>query len=166
MPTTPPTLDYSKPTRTDLWPQSKPLVLLGVFLILLEIACAVLAYHTIGGLVSGLYYLLIMLNIVPLLAGLVSRRLAVIGLLVIATLIIPYQLLLGVRWWRVQREADRIVLHLRSGAPASSYVFRDAGTRPFITIAPRPDTDVSYWIGSPSTSHWYDPKYGWLYYPD
>lgn len=165
---TPPILEYAKaPRRVLTWASALPVILLAALLIPLEWGCAALAHHTIGEITSAGYYMLIFLNSIPLLVFFASRRLAVIGLLTIATLIVPYQLFLGVRWWRVHREAERIVVHLQSGAPGSTYIFRDSGIRPFINIrAPGGKPDVDYWIGTPSTSHWYDPALGWCYYAD
>jgi hypothetical protein len=169
MPDTPPILEYAKtPRRVLTWANAMPVILLAALLIPLEWSCAALSYHTIGEITSAMYYMLIFVNVVPLLVFFASRRLAIIGLLVIATLIVPYQLFLGVRWWRVHREAERIGAQLQSGAPASKYVFRDSGTRPFITFGgpvSQPHS-VDYWIGTPSTSHWYDPTLGWCYYAD
>jgi hypothetical protein len=116
------------------------------------------------------------LNILPIFMSFFSRRFAMIGLLVVATLIIPYQLFLGVRWWRVHREAERIVTYVQTTMAATNqppanlngYAFRDPSTAAFIGYSPTAGNSfrVDYWIGTPTTSHWFDRSAGWLYYAD
>lgn len=178
----PHTLDYGPPPaprRPRLtWPYLRLPLLLFAVLVPVEVACAFLAHHTLGKLDSGLYFLLVIVgNAVPLTLIFFHRRAALTTVIGLATLIIPYQLLLGVRWWRVHREAERIVRHLYAREAATGqfpadlggYRFRDAGMADLISYqrdAPRGPFQVVYSIGTPTTSHWYAPADGWSYYPD
>jgi hypothetical protein len=168
-------LDYFAPQaerRPIEWPVVRRVLLLGALLVPIEYGFARLAYHTIGEIVAGMYVMLVLFNVLPLALVIRAPRVARILLILLALLIIPYQAWLGVRWWRVHREAQRIVdfataQKRATGAyPAdlNGYAFRDAGVRALITYDG--GTDVSYSVGTPSTSHWYEEGQGWLYYPD
>jgi hypothetical protein len=169
------TLDYFTPKaqrRAVNWPAVKHVLLLAAILAPCEYACARLAYHTIGEIVAATYVMLILVNLLPLALAFIAPRVARGGIILLALLIIPYQLFLGVRWWRVHSEAQRIVDYshaqkLATGAyplNLSGYTFRDAGVREFISYDG--GTRVIYSVGTPSTSHWYEDDEGWLYYPD
>lgn len=147
-------------------------------LIPLEIACAFLAFETIGEVVSAAYLLAVALNGLFLFAAIWSRRAAVMAALALGLLIIPYQLVLGLRLLRVQAEASRIVdwayeHRLAAGSfpkDLTSYIFNDAATRPYIQsyyLSRRHDEfTVLFCVGTTSTSHWYSSRGGWGYYPD
>jgi hypothetical protein len=169
------TLNYFTPriTRRPIdWRMIKRVLILMAVLVPVEYACARLAYHTIGEVISAAYVMLVLANIVPLAFVIPAPRVARVLLILLALLIIPYQLFLGVRWWRVHREAQRIVEHAQNhkagtgGYPAdlSGYVFRDPGVQEFISYDG--GTNVMYSVGSSGTLHWYDEDEGWLYYPD
>ena len=177
-----PVLDYHRPTSTRpsySWPYVKPFVLLALLLIPLEFAAAQLAYHTIGEVVSGMMLLAIFLNVVPLAFLVWSRSAAITALLIVALLFIPYQLHLGIRWWRVHSEADRlrawVEAQTTTGAPPpnlTAYTFRDRGAAPFIRYTAGgphyPGTyHLAYWVADSGTSHWWVPEQRfWMYYPD
>lgn len=157
-----------------------PFGLILVGLLALDCAAAGFAFHTISAVVSGFYFLLIALVHVALLGvALMSRRSALIGAIAIAVLVIPFQLFLGVRWWRVHGEAERIIAYAENhrretGAyPISltDYSYRDGYTKSFVQdygLSRRSLSDyhLSYRIGTPSTSHTYSPRTGWSYYAD
>lgn len=144
----------------------------------LEIACAFLAYETLGEIHRGVYFLAIGLNLAFVVVAFRYRMAAAIGVLVLALAIVPYQLRLGHRLLRVQAEAACIVgwaydQKLAVGSfPAnlSAYGFRDPATKRFIQSYGRsPDRGgflLIYRVGTETTSHWYCPKDGWNYYPD
>lgn len=169
------TLDYFTPQaerRAIDWPMVKRVLLLAVVLLPIEYGCARLAYHTIGEIIAGLYVMLVLANVLPLALVMFAPRGARTLLILLALVIIPYQLFLGVRWWRVHREAQRIVDYATAQKSATGtypadltgYTFRDGGVREFITYDG--STRVVYSVGTPGTSHWYEEGQGWLYYPD
>jgi hypothetical protein len=109
-------------------------ILLMIILTPIEILCASLAYETIGEVVSRLYIVATVgVNLIFILLSLRSRIAAALGAVVLALLIIPYQVMLADRLVRVQAEAARIVAYayeyrLETGdypGDLSSYVFTD-----------------------------------------
>lgn len=148
-----------------------------VLLIAAEIACAELAWHTIGEVVSSLYVILIFFNIIPFLLGFTKfRRLAVGLALLCALLIIPYQVLLGYRWHLLRQETLSIVAHVNQVKKQtgeyppnlSAYQFLHPRLQHHITYEYYEPTNYSvyFYIGTPDTSHWYNSNSGWGYYPD
>ena len=113
-----------------------------------------------------------------LLRALKSRLWPAVGAIVLAVVIIPYQLWLGARLLRVQSEAARIVTyayeeHARTGAypvDLSGYHYHDPSVRSFVQRYAAEDRhggfQLVYRVGTENTSHWYSPKDGWAYYPD
>ena len=159
--------------------QKKPgRILLWLFLILipLEHACSVLAFHTIGEIASGLYRLFLTANVLFLIMFLLGwRRSSYAMILLLAIMLIPYQLGLGLTWWFVHGEANRIVEHVEQEKretgtfpkDLSGYEFGHERVKPQIYYRPNEDSfHVSYYIGTRSTSHWYDNGGSWMYYPD
>lgn len=149
-------------------------------LLRLDCASAILAYHTIGEVISGFYFFLIgMANVVVLGVALMNRRAALIAAVAVTVLALPFQLFLGVRWWRIHGEAERIIAYAEdhrreTGTYPTSltdYAYRDRYTQSFVQdyrLSRRSSSDysLSYRIGTPSTSHSYSPRNGWSYYPD
>ncbi len=158
------------------------------FLVLLAFAlpaewmAAESAYETIGEITSGVYFLVILTNIVPIAAfasGL--RRTGIILAVAIFLLIVPGQADLAYRGVLLKDEASRIITYAygtraRTGAfPADLYGYRfrhedlsdhfdyslDAKTGAF---------SLDYYVGTKGTSHWYKSMpgtdEGWGYYPD
>jgi hypothetical protein len=172
-----PILDYGRvvPPPKPTWAQLKPVVIWASFLIPLEAGCAYLTYYTIGEVMSGLYYALVFLSLLIFALAFVHPRPALRCLIALAILIVPYQLFLGVRWWRVSREADRVAAYVQStvsttGTPPadlSRYRFRDRGARTFIGYSPNGGKAyrLDYWVSDPGTSYTYIPGTGWYYYP-
>ncbi len=154
------------------------LALFTVTCIALEIICAYLAYETIGAIVSTLYFFAIGINLVFLVVAIRYRRLAAVCIFLLALAIVPYQLVLAQRLWRVQTEANRIVgfayeQRLASGEYPNSlvdYRYRDLETRMYIQEFRNDATQggfiLCYHVGTESTSHCYSPKDGWTYYSD
>ena len=152
--------------------------LLMITLILLEALCARLAYQTLGEIMSTVYALLVVLNLVPLWLATRSRAAAALVAATLALLIIPYQLLLADRLWRVQAEADHVLTYLHEQrlstgqypANLSEYRFHDSEMAAYVHDYQIDETQggfvLSYSVGTPTTSHTYSPATGWTYYPD
>jgi hypothetical protein len=153
--------------------------LLFITLLPLEILCAFLAYETLGEIFSHLYLMGIILLHVPIIVlALRQPVVAAIGIVVLALLIIPYQVMLGHRLMQVQAETTQIVAYLyeqkaETGAyPAnlSSYTFGDAALQTYIQRYQPGEMGktftVFYRVGTETTSHWYSSETGWGYYPD
>ncbi len=151
---------------------------LSVTLIVLEAISALLAYETVGAVVSILYWIGLGANLILLLLVFRGRRAAAAGMVLLALLLVPYQFTLAGRLWRVQTEASQIVAYAfqtriaEDAFPADlvGYAFHDAAAKPFIgeyrQDSPGGGFILCYWVGTPSTSHCYSPKDGWTYYPD
>jgi hypothetical protein len=159
-------------------PTTQLFILLMLVLVPLELACAYLAYETIGEIVSSLYFLAVALNLVFILVAIRYPRAAALGAVALALAIVPYQLMLGHRLLRVQAEASVIVAYayeqrLATGeypGDLADYEYRDSTARKYIQ---RYTTDgsmggffLAFRVGTESTSHTYSPENGWSYYPD
>lgn len=165
-----------------------------VGLFIAESLCAILAYSTLGDLAGFAYVFgVILLNSIVVALSFRNRTAAVVGAVVVALLVIPYQVVLGHRWLIVQEEADRIVAYAyerrtsNGSFPAdlSDYQFRNAYARTFIqgnylVLRGNFATDeqgqiyyvegkgfeLCYWVGIEGTPHCYTPATGWRYYSD
>ena len=147
-------------------------------LVLVEILCAQLAYETFGEVVRSVYLLVVALNVPLLILALWRMPAATIGMVALALLIVPYQVVLGQRLWRVQNEAAQIVHHAygerlatgRYPRDLSGYVLRDpAMARLIQSYEPVEESGgflLAYRVGTVNTSHTYSPLHGWQYYPD
>ena len=153
------------------------LLLVGV-LVPLEVLCARLTFETLGEVTSLLYFTAVGLNLIFIVLAFRSRSLAALGVVLLALAIIPYQLYLGDRLFRVQAEASRIVTYayeekIATGdypATLANYAFHDPDMEPFIQSY-RVEQDGSgfslyYRVGTENTSHSYTSQTGWSYYPD
>jgi hypothetical protein len=159
-------------------PQRWLLALLMLVLVPLEVACAYLAFETLGEVVSGLYFMALAVNLVFILLAIRSPVAAATGAFLLGLVIIPYQAVLGQRLIRVQAEAARIVCYvyeerLESGefpADLADYVFHDPGTEAYVQNYSLAEDYggfvLTYRVGTENTSHSYSPKDGWSYYPD
>jgi hypothetical protein len=153
-------------------------ILLMAVIVPLEVVCAFLAYETLCEIASALYFLALGVNLLFVLLALRSRSLAALGAVVLALLIIPYQVLLGQRLLRVQAEAARIVAfvyehRLNSGEyppDLDGYVFNDPEMKKYVQAysldQSRGGFVLCYRVGTETASHWYDADNGWGYYPD
>jgi hypothetical protein len=154
------------------------LALLMLVLVPLEVACAYLAFETLGEVTSMLYFIAVAVNLLFILLAIRRPGAAAVGAFVLGLVIIPYQAVLGQRLIRVQAEAARIVSYayeerLESGefpADLAGYVFHDPGTELYIQNYSLSDEYggfvLAYRVGTENTSHTYSPKDGWSYYPD
>jgi len=145
--------------------------------ILLERFCAGLAFHTIGGIESFLYYSVICLNIIPIILYAVKfKRTAVALILLLSLWLVPEQLYLGYRYIQLQDEAHAIVEYVyktkvQTGSypqDLSGYKFKNPHLKKHIQEYRAEDDDfrLRYYVGTTSTSHSYSPEGGWFYYPD
>ncbi|MBN2471902.1 MAG: hypothetical protein JXN59_14360 [Anaerolineae bacterium] len=154
-------------------------ILLLAILIPLEVFCALLAYETLGEVMSGTYIVgIILLNGLLVALFFRHRAAAMLGVLGVALLIVPYQVVLADRLIRVQAEATRIVAYAyetraeTGDYPADliGYTFTDTDMQPYIqsyTLSDDgSDFTVYYFVGSDTASHWYGSDTGWDYYPD
>lgn len=151
-------------------------ILLFLF-VALELMAAALAFETLGEVMVLLYLWVIGVN---LLLGILSFRytlIATAGITVLMLLIVPYQVWLGHRLWQLQNEAAEMVAYvyeyrLAAGeypANLDGYTFEDASLAPYLqysTVGEDCKFHVSYFVGTPNTSHSYCPAFGWSYYPD
>ena len=170
-------LDYRQPVaprRRLRWRDTKRFVIIAAVVIPFEIACARLTYYTVGEIASFLAFVLLAVgNLLALALLFVNRNVATAGLLVIALLIIPYDLYLGVKWARGHRESGRVIQYLEAQkAVTGSYPGDLSGYRtkdPSVSVHYRPDGAsyyLYYHIGSTNTAHSYTPDGKWFYYPD
>jgi hypothetical protein len=144
----------------------------------LEILSSFIAFETIGELVSMLYFFAVAINLPLAVLAWKKPLMGAIAGCVLATAIIPYQVVLASRLVDVQAEATRIVAFAyRSKADTgifpsdlSSYSFANPRVARFFqeyNHFRNPDGfQLVYRIGTESTSHWYSTKTGWGYYPD
>lgn len=163
------------PTKTE----TILFALLLSLLILVEVACALLAYFTLGEVMSSLYILPISLNLLFVLLFFRQHcRAAIVGIVTLGLLVIPMQAALGIEVARVQVEAAHIVTYVygyrdQTGqypANLSEYIFHDPALRPHFGAYQRDSMPAGfvlyYWAGSATNSYWYSSHTGWGYYPD
>ena len=158
-----------------------PIINITILLLLavpIEWYCARLAYHTVSEIESAVYFMAIGLNLPFLILALRWPKMGTIMVFLLAVGMIPYQLYLGQRLIDLQAESARIVAYayeqkLVTGkypSDLSGYTFSNPATQKFLQDYTYNDMDDSfsifYSVGTPSTSHWYNPKQGWCYYPD
>jgi hypothetical protein len=151
-------------------------LLLMPVLIIMELACAHLAYYTLGEVASAFYFFCVGLNLLALLLSLTSLRVGALAALVLALLLIPYHIHLGVRWYFLDREASHLIdyleqMHRTNGAyPPALVGYRSLypSVRGELMYWPYQACGyvISYHIGSRNTCHEYSPQNGWSYYPD
>lgn len=160
-------------------PELLPFVLILVIIVPVEVFCGLLAYETIGEVTMGLYIMtIIVFNGLLCALAFRSRTAAMIGVLVVALLIIPYQIVLADRLLRVQAEVTRIVAYAYETRAAtdtfptdlSAYTYTDTAMQPFLQEYTLSEDGnrflIRYYVGSEGTSHWYDSFTSWGYYPD
>jgi hypothetical protein len=153
-------------------------ILLVGILITLEVFCARLAFETLGEVTSLMYYMALSLNLIFVLLALRNRTLAILGIIILALAIIPYQLFLGNRLLRTQAEASRIVTYVYEEKittgdyppTLANYKFQDPNVERFIQSyqvkADSSGFSLFYRVGTENTSHSYISQVGWGYYPD
>lgn len=155
--------------------------ILGLLLLLvllpLEFAAADLTFETVGEVASALSFLLLVLDL-PIFVLILRRPLVgALTALALATAIVPRQVVLGLRLQGLRQEAAAIVgyayeHHLTTGEfPPDLEGYESRRPQLMRFVGYEADSDRSgfflhYWVGTPSTSHWYSPASGWGYYPD
>jgi hypothetical protein len=152
------------------------LLVLCSLLVPVEFACGLLAYHTLGEISGAMVRMSVLLNLSFLGAyAMGSRRIAMVGVLVLALCIVPYHTWLGIRWWLIHQEATAIVDFAERTKVATGkfpvdltmHEYRHPSIKRYIRYRPRSQTfRVRYHVGTTSTSHWYDHGGQWQYYPD
>jgi hypothetical protein len=151
--------------------------LLLVIFVSLEIISAFLAFQTLGEVFRALYFAAIGLNVIFIVLAFRHPNAALIGVIALALLIVPYQFWLTVRLWQLQNEAAAIVTYVYEDkvengeypATLTDYPFRNEALAPhfrYRTDLPDCAFYVDYYVGSPTTSHSYCASQGWGYYPD
>lgn len=147
-------------------------------LIVLEILLARLAFHTLGEIMSFNYFFLVFLNIIPLIYLLCKKRtgFAYTFLVVIALIIIPYQLYLGGKLILLNEEGGNIIAHLyqekletgQYPASLSGYQFSYPHLQnDFGYELENENFNLFYSVGDKGTSHYFRSINGkWGYYPD
>ena len=153
-------------------------ILLIAVLVPLEVLSAYLAYETLGEIMQGIYFLAIGLNLLLIILAVYSRSLAAIGVVILALLLVPYQLTLGYRFIEVQTEVAAIVSHayeqkIDTGEfpeDLTKYRYQNPDMEMYIQNyrlnEERGGFTVIYRVGTESTSHWFSSNDGWGYYPD
>src|SRR5512139_2483971 len=148
------------PTKTEII----LFVLFLSLLILVEMACGLLAYFTLGEVMSSFHFLPIGLNLLFALLFFRRRRVAIAGVVVLALLIIPVQVVLGIEVARVQAEATHIVTYVygyrdQTGqypANLDEYIFHDPALRQHFGSYQRDSAPAGfvlyYWAGSATNS--------------
>ena len=143
--------------------------------VILELAAAQLAWHTVSELDAGLMHLALWLNALVVVAALLdARRIAGALTLALFALLVPPQIVLGIEWTAIHIDAERMLQsakahQARTGETPESLPQFEASfgwiERHLHYRRIDGEPVVSYWIGTPSTSHWSTPE-GWAYYPD
>jgi hypothetical protein len=97
--------------------------------------------------------------------------------ILLALAVVPYQFWLSWRLHQLQGEAAAVVAYayeqkLATGeypANLAAYAFEDPSLASHFSYT-RDSAEcaflVSYYVGTPNTSHSYCPSFGWSYYPD
>ena len=154
------------------------MLLLLVILLPLELGCGILCFSTIGEVASaGVLFSAFVLNCACLLVFAAGfRNFSMLLAVLLAIAIVPYHSVLGVRWWKVDQEAQKIVLfayarHVEMGeypSDLSDYEFHYPETKTLLRYSNRDDGFfLKYYVGSQNTSHWYQAGWdSWFYYPD
>lgn len=160
--------------------RTKNALLFSAFMFLLivaEIACAKLAWHTVGEIYSALLLFLVGLNLAPILAYFLKWKKLAVGLALLGGLLsIPPQLFLGYRWHILRQETLNIVAYVEKTKKQtgsypqnlSAYAYFRPTLKQDITYKRYKPDDyaLSFHVGSPNTEHWYETGSGWYYYPD
>ncbi len=151
----------------------------------LELLAASLAYYTIGAVVSSLLFIMVGFNVVPLMFHFLKQRwLAIVAALVIFGFLVPYQVVLGHRWWALQQEANQLVPYIyQTRVETGDYPTDLSG---YEHLYPNLETHINYeifddcegfavwyFVSTPNTSHLYHTRQceneqyaGWFYSDD
>jgi hypothetical protein len=140
-----------------------------------ELLCAHSLWHTFSEVLSVLWYLVIWLNLLPVLllvAG--KRRVGLVGLTLLALPLVPTPVVLLIEWGCIHHEAERLAAYANEHRTADgtaptleAYEFRFAWTAAHIRYKPGDPFSLHYSVGNRGTSHWTtDNGASWRYYPD
>lgn len=149
-------------------------VIILTFVILLEKFCANLAENNWGWVEFMFYHFAVWLNIIPVILYLVKlKKTAIVFILILAFLVVPYQLYVGYQSIQIHKEAQAIVDYAferksQTGEypeDLSGYTFKKEYLKKNI-YGYNDNFHVSYYVGTPSTNHYYYPETGWGYYDD
>jgi hypothetical protein len=143
----------------------------------IEVGACVIAYYTIGAIISVLILLSLLANIVFLVISIAFPRTGLVAMALVAVLVVAPQIGLAVRMLHTHNEAQRIIgwaqtERLRTGTyPSSldSYTFACPEHRKYLRYHRWRDQDVFevvYYIGTPNTGHRYSSNNGWVYIDD
>ena len=147
-------------------------------LIALEVFCAKLAFETLGEITSGLYMGIVILNIIPIILLTQKKTtLANILFLIIALVVIPWQVCLAKKLTSLKEEAANITAYayeqrVQSGnfpKDLSGYTFSFPKLQKHFTYIKESNGQfkILYFVGTESTSHFYYSEHQrWSYYPD
>lgn len=151
------------------------LILLTLFL--LEIVACCYAYYTLGGVKQFFCFLILSLNIIPFILYLYRIKIIsfVIGL-IIGLLLIPYQIILVTKWFKLKTESSMLVEYIyryqkvngEFPESISDYDFKNHQlTDNFSYYIDSKNFVLQYYLGTKGTTHSYYHKSGkWEYYPD
>ena len=146
---------------------------------MVQIPCALLANRTVGGVGQMWYFGSLCLLLLPALVIWLPRLSACLTIAItvlFCVALLPEQLTLGARLYRLNTEAKAIAVY-------AGDVVQNTGTTPedlseYVFLFPelkghfRYDTTgpkryrFHYWVIQPGISHWYDSVTGWGYYDD
>lgn len=173
--------DSSQPdcSRSPKKREGLALFLFGLLVLIpTEYWCVQSALETQGEVMQAMLWALFWVNVVWIGIGAWSPRVAFIGLLVTALLIVPYQVFLLDRLTRLNSEMMQLVdarLRLRAeGKPIpptlDDFKFSDPDMKRFIhgygVSEDGKHFSISYFVVQPGITHSYSSKTGWFYYPD
>ena len=127
---------------------------------------------------SGLLRLLMLLNVAPVLLLMYEKnRSALVVTLLVAGLIAPTEVPLGLRYLQLKDESARLIEHVESvRAETGAYPRELVGYRPgsvvtadtlwSYTVDERHGFVLGWTVVDPGLRHSYTVSHGWYYYPD
>ena|ERR1044072_4341337 len=155
------------------------LVATWLLLIPFEMGAIFLSYWTLGWSEAvTLFRGFFVTNFLGLLLYLVHFRIGLLLGIIYGLVILGYQTPLGLKWYYIHTEANRIVEwvyaeQIRSGSypqDLSAYQFNNSEYKEYLSYGTSDNSvmpfGVSYHIGTPNTYHWYQPQCGWVYIDD
>lgn len=153
-------------------------LLLGT-LVAVEVLAALVAFETLSEITSLFFLLLISLNIIPIVLHLAGFRVvATILAFGFALAFVPWQTHLGHKLFLLKEESANVVNYVyhqhavfgEYPADLENYEYQNPSLRDQIYFRSRGEGgfSVGYWVGTPTTSHFYNHEYGpvWRYHPD
>ena len=148
-----------------------------ITLVVLEIIACYFAFYTLGEVKQFFYVLIFALNLIPLLLYFFRKKRAsfLVGL-IIALLLIPYQIYLVVQWSKLKKESSTIVQYIydyqkdKGEFPQniSEYEFKNHNLIDHFSYnTSSKGFGLHYYVGTKGTTHFfYHSVRKWEYYPD